>query len=328
MADLTTTYAGVPMRNPVVVGACSISGMIDNIKRAEDAGAGALVIRSLFEEQINFESLELDEALKVGSESFGESLYYFPPLKHGGSREHLMWVEKTRKAVKMPLFGSLNAVSPGKWVSYAKELEGTGVDGLELNVYAVQTDPARNCGEVEKSLYAIVEQVKSQVKIPITVKLSPYYSSVAHVARELDRRGVKGLVLFNRFLQPDIDAGTESLRLEMDYSQSRESRLPLRWMAVLYGQVKCDLAASSGIHDSEDAIKQLLAGATVVQVASTLYTHGIEYIRSILGGVEKWMDARGYRGVSDFRGKLSQKKVSDPFLFERAQYVRILTSAP
>ena len=316
------------MRNPVVVGACSISGMIDNIKRAEDAGAGALVIRSLFEEQILRESLQMEEALKVGSESFAESIYYFPPLKHGGPREHLMWVEKTRKAVKMPLFGSLNAVSPGSWVSYAKQMEETGVDGLELNVYAVQTDPAKGCGEVEKALYEVVEQVLGQVRIPVTVKLSPYYSSVANVARELDRRGVGGLVLFNRFLQPDIDAETESLRVGMDYSQSNEAHLPLRWVALLYGRVQCDLAASSGIHDSEDVIKQLLSGATVVQVVSTLYTHGIEYIRNILEGARKWMDAKGYKNLRDFRGKLGQKNVADPFLFERAQYVKILTSAP
>jgi len=328
MADLRTTYAGVPLENPIVVAACSLSGMIDDIKRVEQAGAGAMVIKSLFEEQIIWESLKLEEDINVGSESFGESIHYFPPLKHAGPKQHLMWVEKTRKAVKMPLFGSLNAIHPGNWVSYAKQMEVAGVNGLELNVYAVQNSPDRTAADVEKSLYEIVEQVLAQVKIPVAVKLSPYYTSVANVAGELDRRGVKALVLFNRFIQPDLDINTELLRTEMKYSQPCEMRLPLRWIAMLYGRIKADLVATSGVHDSEGMIKQLLAGATAVQIASTLYTRGIEYISTMLEGVRKWMDNRSYRAVSDFRGKVSQKNVTDPSLYERAQYVKILMTAP
>jgi len=327
MADLTTQYMGLTLRNPVVVGACSISGMVDNVKRVEDTGAGGLVIKSLFEEQIIYESLQLEESLKVGSERFAESLYYFPPVKHAGPREHLMWIEKTRKVVQMPLFGSLNAVSPGNWVSYAKQMQETGVDGLELNVYAVQSDLNKSAEAVERGLYDIVEQVKSQVKIPVAVKLSPFYTSFANVAGQLDRRGVNALVLFNRFLQPGMDINTETLRTEMKYSQSFESGLPLRWIALLYGRIEADLAASSGIQDAEDVIKQLLAGAAVVQIASAFYRHGVEYIKTILDGITRWMESKGYGKLEDFRGNLSQRNVTDPFLFERAQYVKILMSA-
>jgi len=286
-----------------------------------------LVIKSLFEEQIIYESLQLSEALEVGAERFAESLHYFPPVKHAGPKEHLMWVEKTRKAVKMPLFGSLNAISPGNWVTYARQLQDTGVDGLELNIYAVQSDPTKPADTIESSLFEIVEGVKAQVKIPVAVKLSPYYTSMAYVAAELDRRGVSALVLFNRFLQPGIDIHTEALRAEMKYSGSYESGLPLRWVALLYGRIKADLAASSGIHEVEDLIKQLLAGAKVVQVVSTLYTHGIEHIGRLLAGLEKWMEEKGYKNLSEFRGKVSQKNISDPYLFERAQYVKILMDA-
>jgi dihydroorotate dehydrogenase (fumarate) len=301
--------------------------MVDNVKRVEDAGAAGLVIKSLFEEQIIYESLQMEEQLKVGSERFAESLYYFPAVKHAGPREHLMWVEKTRKAVQMPLFASLNAVSPGNWVSYARQMQETGVDGLELNVYAVQSDLRKTGEAVEKSLYQVVEEVKSQVKIPVAVKLSPFYTSFANVAAELDRRGVAALVLFNRFLQPGIDINNESLRTEMKYSQSHESGVPLRWIALLYGRIEADLAASSGIHNAEAVIKQLLAGAAVVQMASALYTHGIEYIKNVLDGVVKWMEDKGYSKLSDFRGKLSQRNVPDPYVFERAQYVKILMNA-
>jgi dihydroorotate dehydrogenase (fumarate) len=326
MADLKTTYMGIPLESPLVVAASSISGMVDRVKKAEEAGAGALVIRSLFEEQILFDGLQLQEALDVGRDSYSEALSYFPQIQHGQAAEHLMWVEKTRAAVKMPLIASLNAVSKGTWTSYARQLEGTGVNGLELNVYAVAADPTRQGAEIEKELYEIVEAVKAEVKIPVAVKLSPFYTSTANVAAELDRRGANALVLFNRFLQPDIDPETESLHSEMVLSTPEEIKLPLRWIALLHGRIRADLAVTTGVHSGLDAAKALLAGATVVQTAAALLKNGIPYLSSMLRQLEGWMQERGYAHLEDFRGKLSQKNALDPTAFERAQYIRLLMS--
>ena len=324
MADLSTTYMGIPMVSPVVVAACSLSGHVENVQRAEAAGAGGLVIKSLFEEQIMAETVKLAADEKVGGDRFAESLSFFPPLEHAGAREHLMWVERSRRAVKMPLIGSINAFTPTGWVDFARQMQETGVDGLELNVYAVQTDPEQDGRGVEAALYDTIEKVLEQVTIPVAVKLAPFYSSVVNVAAELDRRGVKGLVLFNRFLQPDIDPDTERLRNAMDLSRPDEMRLPLRYVALLHGRIGADLAATTGIHSPTGVIKQLLAGAAITQVASVLYAHDIEYIRTLNEGVDHWMDQKGYACLADFRGKLSQEDAPDPFAFERAQYVELL----
>ncbi len=326
MVDLKTTFMGIPLRSPIVVGASSVSSMVDRIVMAEQAGAGALVIRSLFEEQIQFDALRMQDELSVGSESFAEALSYFPNLRHGEAAEHLMWVEKARKAVKMPLFASLNAVSPGAWSKYAGQLEATGIDGLELNVYAVEANPQKAPQAVEKELYETVASVTSQVKIPVAVKLSPYYTSTAHVAHGLDQRGVRALVLFNRFLQPDIDPTTESLTNEMVLSEPGEIRLPLRWVALLHGRIRADLALSTGVHTGADAAKAILAGATVAQTASAVIKHGVPYVSTMLRQLEGWMEEKGYKSPEDFRGKLSQKQAPDPFIFERAQYVKLLLS--
>ncbi len=326
MSNLKTTYMGIELEAPIVAAASSISSLIDRIKLAEQAGAGLLVIRSLFEEQIQMEALRMEDQLSVGAESFPEALSYFPEIEHGGAQEHLMWVEKTRQEVELPLIASLNAVSPGAWIDYAKQLEGTGVDGLELNVYAVATNPKQKGADIEKTLYEIVEAVKAEVKIPVAVKLSPFYTSVAHVVHELDSRGADAVVLFNRFLQPDIDIKTEALKQEMVYSSSEELKLPLRWVALLHGRVKTDLALNTGVHSGLDAAKALLAGAQIVQVASALLKNGIPYLSTMLRELESWMEAQGYETLEDFRGKLSQKNVDDPFAFERAQYVKLLMS--
>jgi dihydroorotate dehydrogenase (fumarate) len=324
MPDLKTTYMGIPLCSPIVVGASSVSAMMDKIKMAEQAGAGALVIRSLFEEQIRFDALRMEESLSVGAESQPEARTYFPSIKHGEAKEHLMWVEKARKAVAFPLLASLNAVTPGAWTKYAKQLEETGINGLELNVYSVAADPRRTGTAIEKELFEIVEAVRQQVKIPLAVKLSPSYTSVANVAAELDKRSAASLVLFNRFLQPDIDPATESPTSEMVLSSPEELRLPLRWTALLYGRIRADIALSTGVHSGLDAAKALLAGATVVQTASAVIKHGLPYVSTMLRQLEEWMTEKGYAGIGEFRGKLSQHQAADPFTFERAQYVRLL----
>ncbi len=326
MSYLGTIYMGIPLKNPVVVSASTISHRVDRVRLAEEVGAGALVISSLFEEQIQMEQMQFMDQLAVGSDSFPEALSYFPGISHGEASEHLMWIEKTRKTVRMPLLASLNAVSPGGWVNYARQLESTGVDGLELNVYAVATDLTKTGMEIEKELYEIVEGVKAEVKIPVAIKLSPFYTSAVNVATELDKRRVDALVLFNRFLQPTIEVETESLHNEMVYSSPQELKLPLRWIALLYGRVQADLAITTGVHSGQDAIRALLAGAKVIQVASVILKHGIPYISTILRDIEAWMAEKGYDTLDDFRGKVSQKNCDDPFAFERAQYVRLLLS--
>jgi dihydroorotate dehydrogenase (fumarate) len=326
MSNLTTTYMGIPLKNPIVVAASTISHRVDGVRLAEEVGAGALVISSLFEEQIQMEQQNSVEQVAVSQQSFSEALSAFPGIAPVEAREHLMWVEKTRQAVQMPLFASLNAVSSGSWVHYARQLEATGVDGLELNVYAVATDPAETGSEIQKELYEIVEGVKAEVKIPVAVKLSPFYTSTVNVATELDQRGVDGLVLFNRFLQPTIDVDTESLNNRMFYSSPQELKLPLRWIALLYGRIQADLAITTGVHTGQDAVRALLAGATVIELASTLLKNGLPYISTILRDIEAWMAEKGYNSLDDFRGKVSQKNCDDPFAFERAQYVRFLLS--
>jgi len=324
MPDLKTTYMGIPLRSPIVVGASSVSSMLDRIKMAEQAGAGALVIRSLFEEQIRFDALRLEESLSVGAESQPEARTYFPNIKHGEAKEHLMWVEKARKAVTFPLLASLNAVTPGAWAEYARQLEETGINGLELNVYSVAADTRRPGTAIEQELYEVVQAVRQQIKIPLAVKLSPFYTSVANVAAELDKRGAAGLVLFNRFLQPDINPATETPTSEMVLSTPEELKLPLRWTALLFGRIRAEIALSTGVHSGVDVAKALLVGATVVQTASAVIKHGLPYVSTMLRQLEEWMTEKSYASVGEFRGKLSQKQAADPSTFERAQYVRLL----
>ncbi len=327
MADLKTTYMGIPLRSPVVVSASSVSSYVDRVQMAESAGAGALVIRSLFEEQIALDQWRMEEALSVGGESFAEAMSYFPRVEHGGIKEHLMWVEKTRKAVSMPIFASLNAVSPGAWTAYARQLANTGVNGLEINFYSVPTDPDTPGSAIEQQLYDIIEAIRKEVSLPIAVKLSPFYTSPANVIKELEKRGVNAVVIFNRFLQPDIDPDTESLVNEMVLSTPAELKVPLRWAALLYGRTSLDLAVNTGVHTGRDVVKAILAGATVTQVAATLLKNGIPYISTMLLDLQNWMEEKGYHALADFRGKLSQKSCDDPFAFERAQYIKLLSGA-
>lgn len=327
MADISTTFMGVKLRSPLVVGACTISNHVDNIKRAEDAGAGGLVIYSLFQEQVELEAWEVEDELLISSDHFAESLTYFPQLKHAGAREHIMWVEKARKAVTMPLFGSLNAVSPGKWIEYAKQLEGAGCNGLELNLYALETDPGKTAAEIEERSLSVIADVKSNVSIPVAVKLGPWYTSVANFVARVVEAGADGVVLFNRFYQPTIDPDSQSLAIRLALSNPEETRLPLRWIAILSDQMDADFAASTGVHSSRDVIRQLLAGAKATQTVSSIYRNGIEHITTMNSALADWMEEKGYTSIDAFRGKLSQKNVSDPYAFERSQYISLLMNA-
>lgn len=329
MSDLSARYMGIPLRNPVMVAASPISHSIEAVKQAEDVGAGALVTSSLFEEQVQYEQQKFEESLAFGSYSYAEVMSYFPRLEFGRAKELLLGIETIRKAVKIPIFASLNAVSPGSWLKYARQLESTGVDGLELNVYSVAANPAQPGTAIEQELFNIVTAVKGEVNIPVAVKLSPFYTSTANVAAELDKRSVAGLVLFNRFLQPTIDIETEQLHDDLSLSSASEMNLPLRWTALLYGRVKADLALTSGVQSGQDAIRAILAGATVVQVARSLLIYGLPFISTMLREIETWMARKGYQRLDQFQGKVSQQNCADPFAFERAQYVQLLlTQAP
>jgi dihydroorotate dehydrogenase (fumarate) len=321
MADLNTSYMGIPLKSPLVVAASSLSSMIERIQHAESAGAGALVVRSLFEEQVEAEqTAKIDEL----SDHLREARTYFPSLTHDSAREHLLWVKKARNAVKMPLIASLNATSMGVWLEYARAFEQIGVDGLELNIYRVEANPERTAQDIENELYEIVTAVVGAVKIPVSVKLSPFYTALGQVAKQLSQRGLAGLVLFNRFIQPDIDPETLSIRYEQHLSTSQELLLPLRWVALLYGRHPLDLALTTGVHSVEDVAKALLAGAQVVQIASLIYQEGFEALTRLNAGLARWMDERGFATLADYRGRLSQQHSPNPQALERAQYVKLL----
>ncbi|MCE5197351.1 MAG: dihydroorotate dehydrogenase-like protein [Armatimonadota bacterium] len=324
MADISTIYMGIRLTSPIIVGASTFSRKIDNIKRAEDSGAGALVIYSLFQEQIEIERNELEDELRANEEAFPEALTYFPQMEHAGPREHIMWVEKTRKEVKFPLIASLNAISLGDWIEYAKQLENAGCDALELNLYAVETDPTVSSEDIEERQLDVVEAIVATAAIPVAVKLSPFYTSLPNFVDSVIAAGAAGVVLFNRFYQPFIDPLKEELDIRLDLSRSEDTRLPLRWIAILSEWATADFAASTGVHTAFDVARHLLAGAKAVQCVSTLYNHGLDYIGEMNLELSRWMDGKGYKNTENFRGKMSQKNLRDPYAFERAQYVKAL----
>jgi dihydroorotate dehydrogenase (fumarate) len=324
--DLTTTYLGLKLRTPLVPSASTLSENLDTLKRMEDSGASGVVLHSVFEEQLTLERYELDHHLTHGTESFAEALSYFPEPKefHLGPEAYLDHIAKAKAAVRIPVIASLNGTSTGGWTSYAKTIQQAGADALELNIYYIPTDPELTAGEVERTYIDILEAVKSSVTIPVAVKLGPFFSSLANMAQRLDRAGANGLVLFNRFYQPDIDLESLEVRPNVLLSTPMARRLPLRWIAILYGHVKADLAATSGIHTSEDALKMLMAGASVTMLCSALYKHGIEHIRVIEKEMCAWMEQHEYESVQQLQGSLSQKNCPDPAAFERAHYMRAI----
>lgn len=328
--DLSTTYLGLKLRSPLVPSASPLSDDIGNIKEMEDAGAAAVVLYSLFEEQLRLERFELFHHLTHGTESFNEALTYFPePAEfHVGPEEYLKHIAKAKAAVKIPIIASLNGSTLGGWTDYSQKIQQAGADAIELNIYSIPTDPDVPAAEVENVYAHIVSAVKSSVTIPVAVKLSPFFTNFAHVAKHLVGEGADGLVLFNRFYQPDIDLESLEVTPNVLFSTPMAMRLPLRWVAILYGRINASLAATSGIHRASDVVKMLLVGADVTQLCSALMRHGVKQIGVIERELTEWLEKHEYDSVSQLKGSLSQKNCDDPSAYERAQYMRAISSFP
>jgi len=326
--DLTTKYLGLDLRSPLVPAASPLSTEVDNLKCMEDAGAGAVVLESLFEEQLRADRAELTETLEQGTESFAEALTYFPDLSEYklGPETYLEHIAAAKAALRIPVIASLNGSTLGGWTDYARQIQSAGADALELNIYAIPTDPDTTAMEIENAYVQIVRAVKAQITIPVAVKLSPFFTNFANVAGRLDGAGADGLVLFNRFYQPDIDLQNLEVVPNILLSTPMAMRLPLRWIAILYGRVKADLAATSGVHRATDAIKMLMAGATVTTMASALLRHGINHLAVVEAEIRQWMEEHEYESVAQMRGSMSQRNCPDPSAFERAQYMRAIST--
>lgn len=327
--NLTTTYLGLTLRSPLVPSAAApLTEDIDQIKRMEDAGAGAVVLHSLFEEQLVHEKFELHHHLTYGTESFAESLTYFPEPDefHVGPELYLDHIRKAKESVAIPIIASLNGYTPGGWVEYAQLMQQAGADAIELNVYYVPTDFNLTGAEVEQNYIDILRDVKSEVTIPVSIKLSPYFSNFANMAKRLDDAGADGLVLFNRFYQPDIDLDNLEVYPHLILSSPQDSRLPMRWIAILYSRIGADLAATSGVQKGQDALKMLMAGAKITQICSVLLRHGIEHIQVIEQGMLHWMEEHEYESVQQMQGSMSQRYCPDSSAFERAQYMKAIQS--
>ncbi len=322
MADLSTEYMGLPLRNPLIVASSGLTKSADGVRKCADAGAGAVVLKSLFEEQVAVKAKDMEEHLWLygHTEAFEYVSKMAMPL---GPRDYLRLIEEAKAGVSVPVIASLNCITPRWWVDFASQIEAAGADGLELNISVMPSDPARTSEEIENIYVDIVESLRGRVRIPIAVKMGPYFTSVARMAAEVSRCGVSALVFFNRFYQVDIDIEKVDMAPGIHLSSPGEISLPLRWIALLAGSLECDLAASTGVHDGAGFVKQLLAGATAVQVCSALYDKGIEHIGTMLGDVEAWMQGHGFEKVGDFRGKLSRQATERPELYERLQYIKL-----
>ena len=322
--NLKTNYLGMMLRTPLVPSASPLSESLDNIKRMEDAGAAAVVMHSLFEEHITFERHEFLHHLTHGTESYAEALTYFPEMHElaVGPEGYLDEIVAAKAAVSIPIIASLNGSTAGGWTDYAQRIQEAGADALELNIYWIPTDFDVTGDEVEKRYLDILSHVKSVVSIPVAVKLSPFFSNFANMAKQLVEKGADGLVLFNRFYQPDIDLELLNVNPNILLSTPMAMRLPLRWIALLHGRVKVDLAATSGIHGARDVVKMLMAGADVTQLCSILLRRGIAYIPLIEHELEEWLEEHEYESVEQLKGSLSQKNCPSPEAFERAQYIR------
>lgn len=326
--DLTTKYMGLELKNPLVVAACPLSGDADTLKALEDSGAAAAVLPSLFEEQIVHDEQEVNKLYEYHSESFAESLSYFPEMSsyNTGTKEYLGLVESARSQVSMPLIGSLNGASVGGWTSYAKSIVDAGADAMELNIYYIPTDPKMTAADVEQHYAELVSTVKEAVSVPLAVKLGPFFTSMPGLLEKISDAGADAIVLFNRFLEPDIDLETLQVAPNLVLSSRHELRLALRWIAILSDQTDISIAATGGVHFADDVIKALLAGADIVQMATALLRYGPPYIKKLVEEVERWLEEHEYVSVEQMKGSLSRGNSPDPSAFERANYMKALTS--
>ncbi len=328
MPDLTTTYLGLQLKNPLVASASPLSKKVDTVRRLEDAGAAALVMYSLFEEQITHESFELDHYLERGTHTYAEALSYFPDLDYHnlGTEPYLEHLHKIKQAVNIPIIGSLNGISTGGWVEYAHRIEQAGADALELNIYYLPTDPDLSGAELEEDFVQLVRDVRAKVKLPIAVKLSPYFTALPNLAKRIVEAGANALVLFNRFYQPDFDLEELEVVPNLILSTSQELRLPLRWIAILYGRIEVDFALTTGVHSAQDVLKAMMAGANVAMMTSTLLENGVGRIMHILTDLQEWMEEHEYVSIEQMRGSMSQRAVAEPAAFERANYIKALNT--
>lgn len=324
--DLSTTYLGLSLRTPLVPSASPLCESLDNLKRMEDAGASAVVLHSLFEEQIRLEGHELDQQLTQGTHSYPEALTYLSPPANfsSGPDTYLRHLARAKQSLAIPIIASLNGSTFGGWTTFSKQIQQAGADGLELNFYSVPTDSTLPAEDIEQDYLTILASGKAQLRIPVAVKLSPYFTNLAEFAQRLDHHGANGLVLFNRFYQPDIDVESLQVSPNVLLSTPMDMRLPLRWIALLHGRIHANLAATSGIHSGTDAIKLLMAGADVTMLCSVLLKRGIDHLREIERGMREWMEKHEYDSVAQLKGCMSQQKCPDPAAFERAQYIRAL----
>jgi len=328
MVDLSTTYLGLTLKNPLVVSPSPLCEKIDNIRQMEDAGASAVVLPSLFEEQITIESHHLDRYLSHGTESFAESLTYFPDMVdyNLGPDGYLEHIRRAKFVVDIPIIGSLNGSSTGGWISYAKKIEEAGADALELNTYYIPTDPELTGAQVEQMYLDLVRDVKASVSIPVAVKLGHSFSAFANLARRLDQAGANGLVLFNRFYQPDFDLENLEVVHTLTLSSSYELLLRLHWIAILYGHIRADLAVTGGVHTALDVLKTMIVGARVAMMTSALLQHGIGHLSTVRSELLGWMEQHEYESIRQMQGSMSHRSVPDPAAFERGNYMKVLSS--
>ena len=326
--DMTSHYMGLTLKNPLVASASPLSESLDGIRRLEDNGAAAVVMFSLFEEQIRHDSAALEHFFNVGRDSFGEAASYFPAIQDYdvGPGQYLDLIRRATDAVDIPIIASLNGISEHGWVSFAKEMEDAGASGIELNVYYIPAETFRSGAEVERQYINVLSAVKSTVAVPVAIKVGPYFSSFADMASQLDEAGADALVLFNRFYQPDFDIETRTVVPSLTLSRPDEIRLPLLWIALLYGRVSASLAATTGVHSAVEAIKYLMAGADVVMSTAALLQQGPTFFARLLGEMTDWMDKKGYESVDQMRGSMSQQAVMDSTAFVRANYIKVLES--
>lgn len=324
MVDLKTTYMGIELKNPIIAASCGLVSTAKGVKKAEDAGAGAVILKSLFEEQIRMETSEAAAGVEGWDHPEARAYLQTEVWMQYGPRDYCRLIEESKKNVSIPIFASVNCISGKWWTDYAKEMESAGADGIELNILIPGTDPEVESSEIEKTYKEIVRKVSSQVKIPVAAKIGFNFASVSNITKEIVDAGANGLVLFNRFHMPDMDIDSLTLKHASPFSTPADLNYSLRWIGLLSGSLDCDFAATTGIHEAEQVVKQILAGATVTQVCSTLYKNGFEQIGKIIEGLEKWMEDHSFDSLDDFRGKLSHKKAEKAAIYERRQYIKHL----